>query len=477
MKKSLLLIVASFRSLRRWARQHIYAWLILAPVVLGITYFTIIRVSYNLPDWRLSSVQSITLASLFTLSLIGFGLSRAISELYHPRRPESYFDSLPVSSSSHLHAALAIRISRTVAIVLAVLITRAGFTNHQLVEPSDISPAILFVLITSLSEILGALLWIHFGYTRNPLTPLLGLPLQIANATIAGFSLAALAGQSKHFQSAPWSAVAVGWIVALYFVVHFLNSRWRNSDIEHARRLESASRTSPPIARILRNKMPRPVAAQLERDLRLTLRAFSSAVYVVVVLVIFLVIALSAALSSGWIPSGLRYPAWLDATWAPPVIATKVTCALSLAALSSVIPVLIAYELPHMWLERAAGTTGLDLLRSKIWYSRILTLVTPLVVWGAGVLTGTIPFSYIFPLLAECLWLWWLMSSLMGVLSFEMPTRPDLAIIVNGTIGLAIGLVSAMVWPLGLILYPQAMHSLTERGRQRARYYLITESE
>ena len=130
-----------------------------------------------------------------------------------------------------------------------------------------------------------------------------------------------------------------------------------------------------------------------------------------------------------------------------------------------------------MWLERAAGTTGLDLLRSKIWYSRILTLVTPLVVWGAGVLTGTIPFSYIFPLLAECLWLWWLMSSLMGVLSFEMPTRPDLAIIVNGTIGLALGLVSAMVWPVGLILYPQAMHSLTQRGRQRARYYLITESE
>jgi hypothetical protein len=476
-KKSLLLIAASFRSLRRWARQHIYAWLILAPVVLGITYFTIIRLSYNLPDWRPSSLQAITLASVFTLSLIGLSLSRAISELYHPRRPESYFDSLPVSSSSHFHAALAIRISRTVAVVLAVLITRAGFTDHQLVELPDIAPAILFVLITSLAEILGALLWIHFGYTRNLLTPLLGLPSQIANATIGGFSLAALTGRSKYFQSAPWSAVMAGWILALYFVVHFLNSRWRSTDIEHARRLESASRSSPPIARILRKKLPRPVAAQLERDLRLTLRAFSSAVYVVVALVILLLIALSAALSSGWIPSGLRYPAWLDATWAPPVIATKVTCAFALAALSSVIPVLIAYELPHMWLERAAGTTGLDLLRSKIWYSRILTFVTPLVVWGAGALTGTIPFSYIFPLLAECLWLWWLMSSLMGALSFEMPTRPDLAIIVNGTIGLAIGLLSAMVWPLGLILYPQAMHSLTQRGRQRARYYLITESE
>jgi len=190
-----------------------------------------------------------------------------------------------------------------------------------------------------------------------------------------------------------------------------------------------------------------------------------------------LLIALLAALTSGWIPPGLRYPSFLDATWAPPVIAIKVTCVLALAALSSVIPVLIAYELPHMWVERAAGATGLDLLQSKIWYSRILTFVTPFVVWGAGVLVGSVPFAYVFPLLAECLWLWWLMSSLMGVLSFEMPTRPDLAIIVNGTIGLALGLVSAMVWPVGLILYPQAMHSLTQRGRQRARYYLITESE
>ena len=81
------------------------------------------------------------------------------------------------------------------------------------------------------------------------------------------------------------------------------------------------------------------------------------------------------------------------------------------------------------------------------------------------------------PLLAECLWLWWLVSSLMGVLSFEMPTRADLAIIVNDTLGLAIGLVSAMFWPVGLIVYPSAMHSLVTRGRQRARYYMITEAE
>ena len=159
------------------------------------------------------------------------------------------------------------------------------------------------------------------------------------------------------------------------------------------------------------------------------------------------------------------------------VIAIKIACVLTVVALSSLMPVLIAYELPHMWLERAAGTTGLDLLRSKICYARFLTSPAPLIIWCAGALTGSVPFFYALPLLAECLWLWWLVSSLMGALSFEMPTRPDLAIIVNGTIGLALGLVAAMLWPVGLILYPQAMHTLAARGRQRARYYMITETE
>ena len=188
-------------------------------------------------------------------------------------------------------------------------------------------------------------------------------------------------------------------------------------------------------------------------------------------------VALLAALTTDWLPPVLQPTAWLDATWLPQNIAIKVACVLALVSLASLLPVLIAYELPHMWLERAAGTTGLDLLRAKICYARFLTFPVPLIIWGAGALTGSVPFFYVAPLLAECLWLWWLVSSLMGALSFEMPTRPDLAIIVNGTLGLALGLVGALLWPVGLILYPQAMHSLAARGRQRARYYLITEAE
>jgi hypothetical protein len=161
----------------------------------------------------------------------------------------------------------------------------------------------------------------------------------------------------------------------------------------------------------------------------------------------------------------------------PQIVAIKLACVLAVVSIASLLPVLIAFELPHMWLERAAGTTGLDLLRAKLWYARFLTMPAPLIVWLAGALTGTAPFYYSLPLLAECLWLWWLLSSLMGALSFEMPTRPDLAIIVIGTLGLALGLLAAMLWPVGLIVYPQAMHSLVERGRERARYYMITEAE
>ena len=104
-------------------------------------------------------------------------------------------------------------------------------------------------------------------------------------------------------------------------------------------------------------------------------------------------------------------------------------------------------------------------------------MLAPLVTWTAGVMTGKEPLSYALPLLAECLFLWWVVSSIIGALSFEMPERPGLAIILMATVGLASGAITAMVWPVGFIIYGQAMHGLTDRGRQMARYYLMTEGD
>ena len=479
LKKSLLLIGAAIRSLLRWARQHIYAWLILAPVVLGITYFTIVRLAENLPDWQPSPSLSVALATLFTLSLVGLSLSRASAEVYHPRRPESYFDVLPISATTHLHAALATRAARTVAVAAAVVIARASFGEIALIRAVDLPPLLCFVAVTSLSEMLGALNWIHWGHTRNWRALTGALPVLMVSGILGGALLTMVLRPSSFSSRLQlWlSLVSLIWVLIVYYLVHLLNSRWRRSDIEYARRLESTTRSAVPMARTLGRRLPPVVAAQFARDVRLTVRAFSSAVYVVFAIAALCTVALIAALTSDWLPPQVPTLAWLDATWLPQIIAIKIACVLTVVALSSLMPVLIAYELPHMWLERAAGTTGLDLLRSKICYARFLTSPAPLIIWCAGALTGSVPFFYALPLLAECLWLWWLVSSLMGALSFEMPTRPDLAIIVNGTIGLALGLVATMLWPVGLILYPQAMHTLAARGRQRARYYMITETE
>src|SRR5262249_52138778 len=135
------------------------------------------------------------------------------------------------------------------------------------------------------------------------------------------------------------------------------------------------------------------------------------------------------------------------------------------------------YELPLMWLERSAGTTGSDLWEAKLWYARLITFPAPVLMWSIGMLTGAVPLTYAVPLLGECLWLWWLGGSLDGALSVEMPLRPGLAIIVMTTFGGGVGMLAALLWPLGLFLYPQVIHSLSERGRQRARYYLLTEDD
>jgi hypothetical protein len=479
MKNSLLLIGASARSLLRWARQHVYAWLILTPVVLGITYFTFVRVAENLPDWQPSTIFTIALATVFNLSLIGLSLSRASAEIYHPRRPESYFDALPVSAAAHLHLALATRAARTGVVAAAAMLARAAFSKSGLLHPLDLPALLSFIALTSLSETLGALSWIHWGHTRNSRAAIAALVVLLVNGSLGGLLLTIVLRPSSFSSRVElWlSAGCIIWILILYSVVYLLNTRWRSSDLEYARRLESTTRPIVRIEHALRRRLPQVVLAQLARDVRLTLRAFSSAVYVVFAVATLCAVALLAALASDWLPPVLHQTAWLDATWVPQVVAIKIACVLAVVSVASLLPVLIAYELPHMWLERAAGTTGLDLLRAKICYARLLTFAAPLIIFSAGIVTGSVPGFYLLPLLAECLWLWWLLSSLMGTLSFEMPTRPDLAIIVNGTLGLALGLVAAIVWPVGLILYPQAMHSLQARGQQRARYYMITEAE
>ncbi|MFL6274113.1 MAG: hypothetical protein ACJ74G_02805 [Blastocatellia bacterium] len=471
-----LLIGAALRSQLRWAGEHLYYWLVLGPLVIGFTTLTIARVVDNLSDWQPAPATLVAAAIAFEVALIALSLSRATAEIYHLRRPESYFDALPLESNTHLHAAITARAGRTLVVAVAAIVARR-MAGGAWIEAASGLPLALFIFVTSLTEILAALNWIHWGHTRRK--PVAAALLLLLPAALSGGLLLALIVRSDIFtpSAAQWLMIAAAMIAAaLYAVIRFQHAGWRAADMEYARRLQSSSRLRLFSAERLRRRLGYAVAVQLARDLQLTLRAFSSAVYVVVGLAALLLAGLVAVLMTGLLSQGAA-GGWLDLTWTPQALAIKSGCAVMVALLTALVPLLVAYELPMMWQERASAVTGLDLCAAKLWYARAVSLAAPLAAWLVAVLTRQVPVIYLLPLLAECLWLWWMMSSITGWMAFEMPARPGLAIIVLTTAQLAAAALAVIFWPAGLMIHVQATHSLRERGRHMARLYLLTEDD
>ncbi len=479
MKKFLLLIGAQVRSQLRWAKEHIYSWLILGPLMLGITYATASRLAYDISLLRPSFFLGSAIATFFVTCLIGLSLSRASAEIYHIRRPESFFDALPVSTSTYLHAALVGRFLRTVIAAMVILVARWLLGADAFLDRPALPPLILFIVIVTLAEAMAALNWIHWNHTKDFRPALLALLVLALTVALSGLLLALIfapgaIGSQSRFWVLPGGAA---WAAVLYLLVYTLHARWRFSDIEYARRLQSTGRLNLFKLRAFRQKLGPIVGAQLARDLQLTVRGFSSAVYVVIAMALLALAAQVAVLTTGLLPPANENAGWFEATWLPTVLTTKLGVVAITVSLSALLPVLVAYELPHMWLERAIGTLGKDIWQAKVWYTRIVSSPAPFAAFAAGVIAGDIPAFYLIPLFVECIFLWWLVSTLVGALSFEMPERAGLSIILMVTIGAAGGFFASLLWPFGLMIYAQANHALGERGRQRVRYYMITEAD
>lgn len=435
-----------------------------------MTYATASRFARVIEEWQPSARTVSIMAISLAACLIALSLSRASAEIYHIRRPESSLDALPVSASSHLHAALTIRLVRalvTGALILAaaIIIGHVDLKKGALLVP--------FVLLLALAQLIAALNWIHWNHRREIRAALLAIVCVALASANAGMLLAAFASSEVPLWLIAASTVL---IILLYLLLAFLHARWRASDLEYARRLKLAGRWNIFSLATFQKRLGIVVVSQLARDLQLTLRAFSSAVYVIAGLALLTTALLATALVDRWLPVG-EVTAWLDATWLPSVMAVKIACVIVTACLVSLVPVLIAYELPLLWVERALGTTGLDIWKAKLWYARLVSLPAAPLVWTAAMLTARLPLNYSLILLLECVWLWWMVSSMSGAFAFEIPTRAGLSIVLMATIGASAGVISSMLWPVGLMVYGMSMHSLTDRGRARTRYYLITEEE
>jgi hypothetical protein len=461
----------------RWARQNLYSLLILSPLVLGMTYFGVGRMVGD-AEWSPSARQVAALAVAAAACLLALSMSRAGMEIYHLRRPESLFDTLPVSADVHLLAALLRRAASTSAAGLAALVLR-GLAGGALPEASLFVALSLFVCVMAAGEVLAALEWIHWGHRRERGHAAAAVLAFAACAGAGGLLLAQVLrpGEATFVSRGALYASALLLTGALSGLAFVLHRRWRAADVEFAKRLGTRDRWGSFVERVAaRAGGTSPVAAQLARDLQLTLRGFSSAVYVAGALAALTVLALVAALTGGLIAdAGSGQDGWLAATWLPRVLALKLACVVACVSLASVVPALVSHQLPHLWLERSIGVKGADAWRAKLYFTRVVALPAPFAAWAAGVACGAVPAFYALPLLAECLWLWWLVSTLVGALAFEMPEQPGLSLILMSCVALGAGGFVAFLWPMGLAIYAMGMQQLCMRGVMSAHRHLTGE--
>lgn len=489
MSKLSLVVAAQARSQLRWAKQHLFHWAILTPIVLAGTYAIVSRVASNIGPLRPSVLAAAVVAVLVETLIIAIALSRACAELYHIRLPESGFEAMPLETSDHLHLTVITRLART-AVTGTVLISLGSLFGEHRIGFVALPRVAAFTAVTAVAETWAALGWIHWQHKREWGPAALLFFLLLITVGLFGGPLVLLLMAPRFVPQ--WAGVGlmaggIVWAGLMYALLRTAHRHWRAVDVEHARRIHPARRRSrlygwlagpdlhfqtgnPQFANSNRH---RSVRAQLARDLMLTLRVFSTGVYAAAGIAALAMTGLAVALTTGGLPAAEIKGGPLDATWLPGAMAAKIACVIATASLSSLVHVLIAHEGARFWLERAVGTTGHQLWLAKLWYARIVSGASPLLAWLIVAPFEQVPGFYLAPLLAECAFLWWLVSSLIGGLAFETPGSPGTSLLLMAGVGLALGLAAAFVWPFGLLIYGYAMHGLTDRGRTTARYYLL----
>jgi hypothetical protein len=363
-----------------------------------------------------------------------------------------------------------------VAVLLLVKRLMHGNLNGQ-----TVLLLLLFAVLVTTAQVVAALVWIHWGHIKDKLRTFISLLIIISSSYEAGraFAMAIKGGDASLITFNRTVTGVATAISLLYIFTLFMHKQWRAGDMEYARRLKATRPFRFINSAALRRRFNASIAAQLARDFQLTFRGFASAVYVVVAITLLLLVGLLTVLTTNILPPVQIQLGWGDAMQTPQVAAVKIACALLVTMVSILTPLLVAYEIPLLWLERATGTNGFEVWQAKLLYTRLISLPAPFLAFLVGLSSGKLPLFYSPLLFLECLMLWWSVSSLIGALAFEMPTRTALSIILMLVIGTAVGIGASLgfltnaLLPFGLMIYAQVMHGLTNRGRARARYFLM----
>jgi len=468
---------AQLRSLRRAAGKHAFTIIVLGPMIVGGFYFilepTLERLSSYLqraaPGWTDGHLDAAAL--LLAGTLVAGGLAPAVRNVFAVRSAAGYLDALPVAAGTKLHAALAAQLALNVPAFTAVwlltlILARVGAgdpATPMLLPAAVLATLVQCALALTLVRVGGlgrlrlalfgaavlALVWIS---ASTPWVGWIAAPLKLAAEPLAAVLRSALGREAQP----PFAAGAIGF-VGLYALVRWGYFAWRDEYRERAEASASRARLLPNAQRRWEARIGRPAAAQLTRDLRLTLRGFSPAVYVAGAAALLCELAGVSAWLGGWIP----------AQWMPMFL--LLCLALATLSLSAIAPLLLEFELPRMWLEQGAGVDPATMWKSKMFLAGVLScpayLATVAVIFGyeADVFSA----AY---LAFRALLVWLTTASVIGVLAFEIAPAPILGMLLGGVfaVGLSGMYAIADVWPVGLFLYAYLMNGLMQRATATA---------
>ena len=488
----LLIIRYKSLSFRRWLKANSFTLFILGPIILAGFYVILepylITVAGRLhaaaATWRAQDLYPASFA--LTILLVAFPLSSTLKEVYSTHSADSYLDALSIRAITRFNVTLFFRVLKNLPAWVALLVVLHGIGGERTADSAWLriyAPLTLAVFCNiALLQMLAVLVLVHdrlFGAGRLPaqaatlltltvltkwhqlfLLPLLPfVTLAVIFKRTLGEALS-LTGEPSATLRTPWSHLVL--TATLYVLALLLYKRWRNDDREQAREAlirQHTGRSS--LTAWLRRWLDRPVAAQVVRDWQLTRRGFSSAVYLAVgFAVLFQSIVVLAArrhdLSSEWFST-----------------IAQVSCAFSVLSLTALAPLLIKYQLPYFWVEKATGLSPEAIWKAKFWYARLLAV--PAFVMSVLVIT---PMSPLDPtdqalFILKLLIIAFMVASLMGVMAFEIASRPLLGLIFSGLAALAMAglfIFYWIAWPLWLYGYVVAMHSLSRRAQTKVRF-------
>lgn len=479
-------------SFRRWLKASAFTLFVLGPLILTGFYLmlepylvkVVVLAGSASSRWPVADLRALSLT--LTILLIAASLSATLRDVYATHSADVALDALPIPPTVRFNVTLLVRFLKNLFAWLALLVILHRLSDGRVAGATwtlmQVALTLTAFLNIAVLQILATLALVHyqlFSLSRIAAQAILLLSLVLlarwhewfivpllplrAPALIFQSSFDAALGRSEQEASAGMLlAVALAAFGVLYFVTQFVYQQWRDDDRELARdALLQRSGRREWLDGWLKRLLKEPVASQVVRDWRLTRRGFSSAVYLAVGFVVLFHGALVLA--------SRRYE--LTEEWF--VRLTLLCCAFSVFSLTALAPLLLKYQLPYFWVEKSTGISPELVWKSKFWYARLMALPAWFVSAAVALSLSSLSLVDEVWLLLKLVVIAFVVASLVGIMAFEIASRPLLGLVFSGLAALALAGLFIFYWRFWLLWlygYVMAMHYLAARARSRVSF-------